>query len=85
MTVPGSGCTPVPVGCKVKLAEGLVMNPVDLHLVLVLEVDRVPLLKGPLPRVEVMLGTADDAASPTPEDSGDEPGASLGLEPELAV
>ena len=59
------------------------MKPVDLHLVLVfdLEIGRVPLLEGPLPRV----GAAEEAAPPAPEDSGDEPGAELGLEPEPAV
>ena len=74
---------PVPVGWRVKPAEGLVMNPVDLHLVRVLEIGWVPLLKGPpLLRVGAALGAG---ASPAPEDSGDEPGAELGLEPESAV
>lgn len=75
----------VPVGWRVKLAEGFVMKPVDLHLVLVLEIGRVPLLYGLLLRVGAGLSAADEAGLPTPDDSGDEPGAELGLEPEPAV
>lgn len=68
---------PVPVGCRVKLADGFVMKPVGLHLVLVLEIGWVPLLYGLLPKVCAALCAA--------EDSGDEFGASLGLESEPAV
>lgn len=39
-----TGNMPVPVGRRVKLAEGFVRKPVDLHLVLVFEVGWVPFL-----------------------------------------
>lgn len=57
-------------------------KPVDLHLVRVLEAELVPLLKGPLPREGAAEGTGGWAP---PDDSGDEPGALLGLESDPSV
>lgn len=77
------GKLPVPVGRRVKLADGFVMKPVDLHLVLVFVCGWVPLLYGTLPRDGAALGAAEVPASPAADDGAEEPtGAELGLEPE---
>lgn len=78
-----AGDWPVPVGRAVKLAEGFVRKPVDLHLVLVFEIGWVPLLYDPLLSDGAALDSAEAPASLTADDSGDAPiEAGLGLEPE---
>ena len=84
MVAPPVGMMPVPDGFRVKLAEGLVMKPVDWHFVLVflLEIGCVPLLYGPLPSEGAAVETGGE---PAPVDSGDSPrAAELGLEPDPA-
>lgn len=84
MTVAATtGNRPVPVGRRVKLAEGFVRKPVDLHLVLVFEIGWVPLLYDALLKGGAAADAAEAPASPAPDESGEEPiGAELGLEPE---
>jgi len=56
------------VGLGVKLADGWVRKPVDLHLVLVLESGWVPLLYAALLNGGAALDAAEAAASPAADD-----------------